>query len=227
MKKTMLLLLAVSMLLAAIFATSLTAHAEAGNTVLVFRGKEQSERELSVDVMVEENSGVCAMLLNLEYDTSALTLTGLSYGEAFSALDPIHTGTDTPAGYGVYPFQISYLGEENDTSLGRMMTLHFRVREDAPDGTYTVTFSYERNKDVAYLHDGAILTKNLLIDGARITLSASEILSLETLSAENAAEQASKLWIPILIGGIAAAAVGVGAFALLRKRKKEKKWIKL
>ena len=230
MKKVLCVLLSVVMLLAAAFATSPSALAEVGNTVLVFRGEAQNERELSVEVTVEENGGVCAMLLSLEYDTAALTLTGLEYGTALSALDPIHTDTDTPEGYGRYPFRISYSGEANDTSLGKMMTLHFRVREDAPDGTYTVTFSHERDKDVAYLQDGAILTKNLLIDGARITLQGREVLQIETLSAANVPEgapQQSRVWVPIVIGVGVAAGVGIGAFLLLKKRKKEKKWIKL
>ena len=224
-------LLSLSMLLAAVLATSLSVRAEVGNTVLVFCSNGQNEREFSVDVTVEENGGVCAMLLALEYDTSVLTLTDLSYGTAFSALDPLHTDTDTPDGYGTYPFQISYLGEQNDTSVGKMMTLYFRVKEDAPDGTYTVTFSYERDRDVAYLRDGAILTKNLLIDGARVTLQGSEILQVETITSENEATQDEQtkyyVWIPLLLGGIAVAGAGVGTFLLLKKRKKEKKWIKL
>lgn len=230
MKRIMRCLLSVVMLLAAVFATSLPTVAAQGNTVLVFRGKAQSERELSVEVTVEENGGVCAMLLSLDYDTDALILTGVSYGTAFSALDPVHTDTQSPAGYGIYPFRISYSGEENDTSVGRMMTLRFRVRDDAPDGTYNITFTYERDKDVAYLQDGEILTKNLLIDGARITLQAREVLQIETFSAANASQkttQQSKLLIPIVIGGIVVAGAGVGVFLLLKKRKKQKKWIKL
>ena len=230
MKRMMCCLLSVVTLLAAVFVTSLSVGAEVGNTVLVFRGKAQSERELSVEVTVEENGGVCAMLLALEYDTSAITLTGLEYGTALLALDPIHTDIQGPEGYGVYPFRISYSGEENDTSVGRMMTLHFRVKDDAPDGTYNITFSYERNKDVTYLGDGEILTKNLLIDGARVTLQEREVLQIKTFSAANASQkttQQSKLLIPIVIGGIVVAGVGVGVFLLLKKRKKDKKWIKL
>ena len=230
MKKTMMRLLLVCMLMAAAFATSFSAHAAGGNTVLVFCGGERSESEFSVDVMVEENSGVSAMLLTLSYDTAAMTLTGLDYGTAFSSLEPIHTGTDTPEGYGISPFQISYLGEENDTSTGRMMTLHFRVKDDAPDGTYTITFSYERDRDVAYLQDGMILSKNLLIDGARITLKAREVLQIETLDASGTTGEDAgahrRLWIPIVIGGVAVGA-GVGVFLWSKKRKKEKKWIKL
>ena len=231
MKRIVLLVFSVCLLLAAAFVASLPIFGVDGNTVLVFRGKEQNERELAVEVTVEENSGVCAMLLSLEYDTSVLTLTGLTYGTAFSALDPIHTGTNTPEGYGVYPFQISYSGEQNDTSVGEMMTLHFRVKDNAPDGMYTITFSYERNKDVVYLQDGAILTKNLLIDGARITLKGNELLQIETLSSQNVSQQSTQkwrnVWLPIALGGGALACISIGTFLLRKKRKKEKKWIKL
>ena len=232
MKKTRLLLLWVAALLAIVLALSLPTLAAAGNTVLVFRGAEQTEHEIAIEVTVEENSGVCAMLLSLDYDATALTLTGLTYGTAFSSLEPLHTNTDTAEGYGVHPFRISYLGEENDTSTGEMMTLYFRVKEDAPDGAYTVTFSYDRDKDVTYLADGGIRTKNLLIDSAVITLQGREVLEIETHSAANTSpQQAQKggnsVILYVVIGGAAEVGIGVGAVLLITKQNKKKKWIKL
>ena len=126
---------------------------------------------------------------------------------------------------------ISYLGDENDTSTGNMMTLRFRVKENAPDGSYPITFKYERDKAVSYLKDGKILTKNLLIDGAEITLKSDKVVKIETYSDDQRqAPPESKpiaLWI---FGAIGASVIIAGCTVLISvlvKHNKQKKWTKI
>jgi hypothetical protein len=233
MKKTILIFLTFSLVLTMAFASPLRIlAAEEGNTVLVMKGREQTvDREIEINVVVEENSGVSGMLLSLEYDTSVFTLTDLVYGTAFSSLSPIHTNTETEQGYGIYPFMISYLGDENDTSTGTMMTLHFRVKENAPDGSYHITFKYERDKDVSYLKDGKILTKNLLIDGAEITLAADKVVKIETYPDDQRQADTEKKPIAVwVVGTVGASVIIVGCtvtVSVLVKRNKQKKWTKI
>ena len=236
MKKFILVFVMLGMLLTAAFASPMQAlAADDGNTVLVMKGKEKSEaHEIEIDVSVKENTGVCAMLLSLVYDTSVFTLIDLEHGEAFSSLSPIHTNTETEEGYGIYPFKITYLGEENDTSVGHMMTLRFRVREDAPDGSYTITLKHERDQGVTYLKGNEILTKNLLIDGAVVTRSGNKITSVNTVpdssETNEAGNDSNGAWLPIAIGVAGGVAVTGGcSFLVLThiKRKKLKKWKKL
>ena len=233
MKKVILVSLMFSLTLTMVFASPMRIlAAEEGNTVLVMKGREQSvENEIEIDVVVEENSGVSGMLLSLEYDTSVFTLTDLEYGTAFSSLSPIHTNTETEQGYGIYPFKISYLGDENDTSTGNMMTLRFRIKENAPDGSYHITFKYERDKDVSYLKDGKILTKNLLIDGAEITLKADKVVKIETYPDDQRQDPLDSnpimLWI---LGAIGASVIIAGCTVLISvlvKHNKQKKWTKI
>lgn len=233
MKKLIMILLTLSVMLATVFASPMQIlAAEDGNTVLVMKSREGDDpKEIEIDVTVEENAGVCGMLLSLDYDTSVFTLTGLEYGTALSSLAPIHTNTQTDEGYGIYPFKITYLGEENDTSTGTMMTLRFRVKDNAPDGNYTITLNHERNKDVTYLKDNMILTKNLLIDGAKITISGNKITNVDSSndrSEQNGQENSThRLWIPITLGGLAL----IGGCSLVAtaiiKRNKTKKWKKI
>lgn len=206
--------------------------AQGNNTVLIMRGREAAQgRELEVDVIVEENAGVCGMLLSLVYDTSALTLTGLEYGTALSSLSPIHTNTDTPDGYAVYPFKLTYLGEVNDTSTGRMMTLRFRVNEDAANGVYTIALQHERDRDVTYLSDGQIHTKNLLISDATVTISEHEIVGIDvTQNTDTQLEDTGRfrVLLPVLlVGGVVLVGGGILLVSLLIKRRKRKKWTKL
>ena len=83
-----------------VFASPAYRLAAAGeNTVLVMEGKvDAATHEIEIRVTVEENTGVCGMLLSLVYDTSVFTLIDLDYGPALSSLAPIHTNTETEAG---------------------------------------------------------------------------------------------------------------------------------
>ena len=232
MKKLISIFLIIGVMITMAFASPLhIIAAEEGKTVLVMKGRENTEtQEIEIDVTVEENAGVCGMLLTLVYETSVFTLTDLEYGSAFSSLDPIHTNTETDKGYGVYPFKITYLGEENDTSTGKMMTLRFSVKEDAPDGIYTITLSHERDKDVTYLKDNQILTKNLLIDGAKITLSENKITNIDTINDNNQnsfLNDFTGFWLPVIIGGLVLISGLSLLISLLVKRNKTKKWKKI
>lgn len=233
MKKLISILLILGTVLTMLFASPLQILAAGEeNTVLIMKGRENVEtHEIEIDVIVEENTGVCGMLLSLIYDTSVFTLTGLEYGDAFSSLSPIHTNTETDEGYGIYPFKITYLGEENDTSTGKMMTLRFSVKDGAPDGDYTITLDHQRDKDVTYLSENEILTKNLLIDGAKITLSDNQVANIETITHSDVkndlVNQSDELWLPILIGSLVLISGCSLLVSLLVKRNKAKKWKKI
>ena len=232
MKKLISILLMLGAMLTMAFASpTYILAAEEGNTVLVMKGRENTEtQEIEIDVTVEENTGVCGMLLTLVYDTSVFTLTGLEYGTAFSSLSPIHTNTETDEGYGIYPFKITYLGEENDTSIGKMMTLRFSVKDNVPDGSYTITLKHDRDKDVTYLKNNEILTKNLLIDGARVTLSENKITNIDSVSNNERSEFLNDFdgfWLPVVIGSLVLISGLLLLISMLIKRKKFKKWKKI
>lgn len=225
MKRLLTFLFTVCLTIAAFSAPAfITAQAAGDDTVILFQGAEQENGEVKIDVNVRENAGVYAMVLTLDYDASALTLTGLEYGTAFQSLDPLSSGD-----YSTIPYKISYMGDskQNDTSTGKMMTLTFTVKDNAPDGEYTVTFGYEKNKDVTYLKNGEIQTKNLIIDGARITLKNSGIENVETEQNSDPPEDTDGGMVGVIVAG---SVVGVAATALtvvLIVRKKRHKWTKV
>ena len=231
MKKLISIFLIIGVMITMAFASPMYVLAAEGNTVLVMKGRENTQtQEIEIDVTVEENTGVCGMLLTLEYDTSVFTLTGLEYGTAFSSLSPIHTNTETDEGYGIYPFKITYLGEENDTSIGKMMTLRFSVKDNVPDGSYTITLKHDRDKDVTYLKNNEILTKNLLIDGARVTLSKNKITNIDSVSNNDQGEFLNDFdgfWLPVTIGSLVLISGLLLLISMLIKRKKFKKWKKI
>ena len=232
MKKITYVCLTLCMVLAMVFASPLQILAAGeGNTVLVMKGKENVDtHEIEINVTVEENTGVNSMLLSLVYDTSVFTLTNLEYGSAFAALSPINTNPETEEGFGIYPFKFSYLGEENDTSTGHMMTLYFRIKDGAPDGAYTIALEHQRDQDVTYLDEEQILTKNLLIDSARIVLSENAVAEIETVPDSNKqpiSTTPDMLWLPIAAGVLVLTGGCFLFLALFIRRNKPKKWEKL
>ncbi len=228
MKKIVLISLAICCIFSTVFAASFSISAEEANTVILFENARQTGKQITVDVNARENSGVYSMLLTLDYDIEALTLINLTYGEAMSSLEPLSS-----ADYFTNPFKISYMGtdKQNDTSVGNMMTLTFEINEDAVDGEYDITFKYAKNKDVAYLKDEEIKTKNLIIDGIKIKIADGDVEKIEngempqTEEFDRAQEGGFNLGL-ILGGAVAVIMIGIIVITVIfRKRglnKKEK-----
>ncbi len=221
MKKLITVLFAICLLFSMASAASLHIFAAEENTVIMFDVAEQTDRIIKMDVNIKENTGVYSMLLTLDYDASVMTLTSLEYGEALQTLDTVSSGS-----YDTVPYRISYLGinDQNDTSTGRMMTLTFTVADAVPDCESTVTFKYEKNRDVEYLKDGAMQTKNIIVVGTKITLKNNEIENAVPFEDEESgylSPNAPKDDFPsvgIVVGTVVGvAAVTVTAFLIFRR----------
>lgn len=223
MKRIFIFLLTVCLMIPAFFVPTLTtAYAAGNNVVILFQGTEQTSGEVKIDVNVRENSGVCAMSLTLDYDTSALVLTNIEYGAAFQSLERESSGD-----YSTSPYRIIYEGGQNDISTGKMMTLTFAVKDNTPDGEYTVTFGYEKNTDVTYLSGGEIKTKNLIIGAAKITLKNSGVENVTTDETPEPSEEPNGNAVGWIIGGSVVGAGLITVIVILIVKKKKHKWIKV
>ncbi len=224
MKKLIVILLAICCIFPIASATALTAYAAGDNTIILFECAEKTENTVKIDVNLRENSGLYSMLLTLKYDRNALILTDVAYGSALSSLDPLSSGD-----YSTTPYKISYMGteRENDTSIGKMMTLTFAVNGNAKDGEYLVTFGYTKDQDVTYLKDGKIQTKNLIIDGAKITLVGNEIENIQTEQNDEVPGEPKNDAIGWIIGGSVFGVASISVLVVLIIRKRKGKWVKL
>lgn len=222
MKKITIVLMTICCMLIGVFSPTVTAFAAENNTVIVFEGAKQEQNKVTIDVNVRENSGVYSMLLTLDYDTSALTLDGISYGEALSSLDPLSSGD-----YSVVPYKISYMGKDksNDYSTGKMMTLTFTVKENVADGEYYISFDYTKNRDVTYLSNGEIATKNLIISGAKVTIKNSGIENV--ITEENNEQNDNGGTVGIIVSASVAGVSVITLIAVLIVRKRRHKWKKI
>ena len=181
------------------------AYSLSENSVLVLSGDVKEGKKVEINANITKNSGISAMLLELVYDTQVMTLTGLESGDALSTLDLITTNTKTEKGYSITPFKFSYLGKANDDGTGRLLKLNFALKDNIKDGKYEVSFRYNKNKDINYIDNDVVKTKNLTIDPVSIEIKGNEPLSIKTLKVGNGN----------LLLIIAGSIVGVSALVLL------------
>ena len=120
---------------------------------------------VTVDIL--SNPSISGLVLTLDYDKSALTFEGFERGEAFSTLQFDYTNTD--AGYASDPFRFYWEHSSNTVETGRLLTLKFKINDEAVSGVYSVTMMYEPTADAVYVDEiGNLSYTKLNITGARI-----------------------------------------------------------
>lgn len=117
---------------------------------------------VDVNIIAEKNPGIIATLLNVEYDASALTLTGADNGTIFPE-GAQQFGKDTE----YIPYTMLWedgLSTESFAGEGVLATLHFKVKEDAAEGEYEIklqvddqsTFDVDLNNVSFSLKNGSV-----------------------------------------------------------------------
>ena len=102
-----------------------------------------------VPIMVSNNPGIISLAFKLGYDASALELVGKAdgdFGGTYSYSKPLD----------VNPYVINWmdpLAEDNITNNSALVTLTFKVKEDAPAGDYALTYDYKANNIFNYDED--------------------------------------------------------------------------
>lgn len=140
------LLLAVCLLIA----TAPTALAVGdGGTFQVSDTAGEAGETVTVTVSVENNPGIIAAAMRIDYDSEKLELVAVQD-------EKLLTGTATfSQNYMADPYYVSWndaLAAENTKSDGVLVTLTFRIREDCPSGDYEIGLSFRPgdvfNKDL-------------------------------------------------------------------------------
>ena len=226
MKKFLVLVLMICLVLAMPIANSSLVSVSAAqdkNTVILVEAakQEKDKKEIKINVNVKENSGIHSMVLGIDYNNTALSLTNVEYGSALASLDE----KIASATYDTYPYKISFVGpsDYNDYSTGKLMTLTFKVKEGAVDGDYTIKLSYEKDKDIVYVEGNAFPTKNIITNSVKITLKGSEV---EKISTEKLGDNNLTLTWGLIGGAIGIVVIAAVVTVIVIQRKKGK-WVKL
>lgn len=97
----------------------------------------------TIEAHLERNPGLVAMVLDLSYDKSAMSLIGVERGDALKTHTFTTTNTETDAGFLVEPFRLLWDGTTQDNTTGLLVTFTFESKLSAPTGEYPVTLSYD------------------------------------------------------------------------------------
>ena len=98
-----------------------------------------------LQIYLDQNPGLISLMLELEYDKTAIELVGISRGNALQSHTFSTTNTNTEDGFKITPFRILWDGREQDQTTGVLATLTFESKVDAPTGDYPISVSYDRN----------------------------------------------------------------------------------
>lgn len=96
--------------------------------------------DFDLDLTISNNPGITALQVSIEFDTSAIVLTGIEHKGLFS--NP-STCSNTLSS----PFKISWYSKSsaNETENGVLATLHFHALETTQNATYDVVVSYDED----------------------------------------------------------------------------------
>ena len=119
-----------------------------------------------IRIYLDQNPGLISLMLDLEYDKSAMELVGITRGDALSTHTFTTTNTDTDEGFLISPFRMLWDGRTQDSSTGVIAILTFESKVDAPIGDYPIIVNYDKqNTKVEYEK-----TCDVLIDNGLVTL---------------------------------------------------------
>lgn len=94
--------------------------------------------EVEVQIKLENNPGITALRLVIDYDDTALEMTDFKFGDALASMNK-----GTSENYGNdYSFSM-FSATADLTDCGTLAIIKFKVKEDAEDGEYPITITYD------------------------------------------------------------------------------------
>ena len=126
-----------------VFSAKSVAYADASVKVELQEKTVHRGQTFYLDVDVTENSGLIAMKISVDYDSTAMTLINVERLDGLSQMTMTTYNTETEAGYAVRPFNMLFDSTATVTETGKIARLYFETNIDAPIGDYSVTLSYD------------------------------------------------------------------------------------
>ena len=238
MKRFFGLLLIVAVAVVSLCGTLTVASAEQNDVKLNLDVQKEGD-EVVATVYLTENDGIADLYLRVEYDEDALELIKSEFGSnaALSSLSPMDNFEE--GGY-EYPYRLQYIGNENSTDTGRLVTLTFHIKSGTPDGDYDVRLivrevaSLAGDHSVDLIHNekyGEPLTDvsdvdvtkqgGLVVAEKTVVISGGTVQKIEDADAPKDKGRTALL-IGLIVGGSALfIALFVGAYLIYRQKRKQ------
>lgn len=199
------------------------AYADSGHKAVFLFTTTQNEKEVIIEVGLEQNDGIAALNMELSYNTTAMTLTNVVKGQNFNSI----VYTNQPEGFAAIPFKFNWmnLSKINDNTTGTFLTLTFKIRDNAPNGSYNIGF---KDVDAVYYEQGnqAPFTVTTIVDTTKVIIGKDGI---DAKTVEPGDIDENGVNVGLLIGLSIGGSVFVGGVIVLiiKKLKHNKGWQKL
>lgn len=145
------------------------ARAAGEQTIRISSASAQAGGTVRISISLENNPGIIAMLLKVEYNNSVFTLTDVQDAGLLGE------GCHNPD-LDKCPYILSWADDsakQNCTVNGTIVTLTFQVKEGAEAGTYPVTVSYD-NEEEDHIIDVDLETVDFQIAEGYVTVTSGE-----------------------------------------------------
>ncbi len=102
--------------------------------------KAKAGEEVTVKLVMENNPGITALRLSIDFDENVLEMTDFRFGEALSSMNK---GTSEKYGS---PYSFSMYSASADLEdCGTLAVIKFKVKENAENGEYPVNITYDKD----------------------------------------------------------------------------------
>ena len=198
------------------------------NSVIVMSGANDGDK-IEIAANLVTNSGTTAMVLEIVYDTDAMTLVDVKKGDALSSLDYTTTNANTDKGYSITPFKILYtpnVEAVNDYSTGILFKMVFELKNKAQNGRHNVSLKAEPNS-VIYVDNGVDKAKNVLIDGVAVSVRNNSVTEINAINGEfDDVKQNTGTIVAVSVSSVVVIAAVVVIILFVTKKRKNN-WTKL
>ena len=172
-------------------------------TIIVSSANASAGETVDVTVSLDGNPGIAMMLLQVGYDSDALTLTKVTDAGVLGSQSHSNNLASNP--YSLYWNNTT--ATDNFTATGTIATLTFAISSNAAAGEYPITVSYDNNNDDILdvdfeavdfdIQNGSITVENTTVSVTGISLDKTEVTITEggtetltaTVSPENATDK--------------------------------------
>lgn len=106
--------------------------------ILMSSANAKAGEEVEIKINIENNPGITALRLVIGYDEEALEMTSFSFGDALASMNK-----GTSENYGNHYSFSMYSATDDLTDCGTLAIVKFKVKDDAEDGEYPITITYD------------------------------------------------------------------------------------
>ncbi len=142
MKRKFILFVTVFVILVNLF--SVSAFAETVPTVTVGTATGEVGDTVEITVRISNNTGFADLGIEVGYNSEIMTLTGAS------ANSEVGANFTAAQSYAANPYNMGWSGVSDITYNGNLVTLTFKIAENAKSGTYPITVDYYKGRNGNY-----------------------------------------------------------------------------